>query len=216
MRLEVVRPVAAYLREELDLTPDQEAVAVYGLQTLLYPAVDFLCFCLAGWLLGCLAATAVVGLATFVLRLFAHGAHSRSPLTCALLGVIVVPALGKTAVLAAPLFSGTELAMVVALGFLVVIGAVWRLAPADSPARPVTAGWERQRLRLLSLLVVLLITAGQSALLLTGPQAYPVVLAMSFGLWWQAFTLTGASHRFAVLLDNVFARKEGKLDEASN
>ncbi|MGD0621817.1 MAG: accessory gene regulator B family protein [Thermacetogeniaceae bacterium] len=216
MRPEIVRPAAAYLREQLDLTPDQEAVAVFGLQTLLYPALDFLCFCLAGWLLGCLAATAVVALATFVLRLFAHGAHSRSPLTCALLGVIVVPALGKTAVLAAPLFTGPELALVVTLGFLVVIGAVWRLAPADSPAKPVTAGEERQRLRLYSLLVVLLITAGQSALLLTGAQAYPVVLAMSFGLWWQAFTLTGAGHRFAVLLDDVFTRKEGKLDEASN
>ncbi len=131
MRLEIIRPVAAYLREELDLTPDQEAVAVYGLQTLLYPAVDFLCFCLAGWLLGCLATTAVVALATFLLRLFAHGAHSRSPLTCALLGVIVVPALGKTAVLAAPLFTGTELALLVALGFIIVMSTVWRLAPAD-------------------------------------------------------------------------------------
>lgn len=216
MRPEIIRPVAAYLREQLDLTPDQEAVAVYGLQTIIYPALGFLSFCLAGWLLGCLATTVAVALATFVLRIFAHGAHSRTPLTCALLGVIVVPALGKTAAVAAPLFSGTELALLIALGFLIVIGAVWRLAPADSPAKPVTAGEERQRLRLYSLLVVLLITAGQLALLHTRPQASPVVLAMSFGLWWQAFALTGAGHRFAVLLDNVFARKEGESDEASN
>ncbi len=216
MRLEVVRPVAAYLRSELDLTPDQEAIAVYGLQTLLYPAMGFLCFCLAGWLLGCLAATVAVVLAAFLLRLFAHGAHSRSPLTCALTGLIMVPALGKAAVLAAPLFTGAELSLLVTLGFLMVIGAVWRLAPADDPAKPVTSDEERRRLRLYSLLVVLLMAAGQLGLLLTGRQAYPVVLAISFGLWWQAFTLTGTGHRFAVLLDNIFTRKEGTLDEASN
>jgi accessory gene regulator B len=204
------------LRAELDLTPDQEAIAVFGLQTLLYPTLDFLCFCLAGWLLGCLAATAVVALTTFVLRLFSQGAHSRSPLTCALTGVIMVPALGKIAVLTAPLFTGTELSLVVALGFLVVIGTVWRLAPADSPAKPVTSDEERQRLHLFSIIVVLLIAITQFVLLLTRPQASSLVLATSFGLWWQAFTLTGAGHRFAVLLDNLFDRKEGGLDEASN
>ena len=219
MRLEVVRPFAAYLREQLDLTPDQEAVAVYGLQSLLYPVVDFLCICLAGWLLGCLAATAVVALAMFLLRLFTHGAHSRSPLTCTLLGVIVVPALGKIAVLTAPLCTGTELSLLITVGFLVVVSTVWRLAPADDPARPVTAAGERQKLRRYALLVVLLVAAVQSALLFTGLQAYPVVLATSFGLWWQAFTLTGAGHRFAVLLDDISARftgKEGYLDEASH
>ncbi len=219
MRLEVIRPAAAYLKEELGLTPDQEAVAVYGLQSLLYPIVDFLGICLAGWLLGCLTTAVVVALATFMLRFFSHGAHSRSPLTCALLGMIVVPALGKIAVFTAPLVTGAEMALVIGLGFFIVMSTVWRLAPGDSPARPVTAIEERRRLRRYALIVVLLLTSGQSALLLTGRQVYPLVLAISFGFWWQAFTLTAPGHRFAVLLDDIttiFTRKEGKLDEASN
>ena len=33
----MIKPAAAYLRQQLDLTPDHEEVAAYGLQLLLYP-----------------------------------------------------------------------------------------------------------------------------------------------------------------------------------
>jgi hypothetical protein len=44
-------------------------------------------------------------------------------------------------------------------------------------------------------------------------QTFTAVLAISLGLWWQAFTLTGSGHRFVTLFDNLSFGKEGRSDE---
>jgi len=216
LRLDITRPAAAYLRQQLDLTPDQEEVAAYGLQLLLYPLLDFALICLAGWLLGCLGATIVAALSTALLRFFSHGAHSRSPVICALTGMIIFPVLGRLALTGAPFFTGISLSSTVLLGGIVSIMIVWRLSPIDSPAKRITSSEERRQLRLHSLVAVVFISVLQSALLLWTMQAAAVVLAMSFGLWWQAFSLTGPGHRLAAALDKITAGKEGNPHEASD
>lgn len=204
--LNLTRAVAAYLKEQLNLTPDEEEIALFGLQTILYPAVGLSLNLFAGWLWGCFRTTLVVALTVLSLRLFSGGAHARSPLSCALLGMIVIPALGKVAAVTAPLFTPWGLTLTVAAGFLPVLVLTARLAPVDSPAKPVTALSKRRQLRSFSLLVVLLVSAGQFLLLFSG-KAAALVLAASLGLWWQTFTLTRAGHRFATILDNL---KEGR------
>lgn len=205
MRLNWTRPFIAYLGDRLSLTADQQEIALYGLQIILYPAVTTLCICLAAWLLGCLGTTLAAGLAAVLLRLFAHGAHSRSPLTCTLTSVILFPALGKAAQAAAPLLGANVLLPSIMVGFILSLAAVWRLAPADSPAKPVASAQERRRLRLLSAIVTCGIAAAQAALLLFA-KASTAALALGLGLWWQAFALTGAGHGFATLLDNLFGK----------
>ncbi len=216
MRLNIIKPAAAYLRQQLDLTPDQEEVAAYGLQLLLYPLLDFALICLAGWLLGCLGATVTAALSAALVRFFSHGAHSRSPVICALIGLIVFPVLGRLALASAHFLTGVSLILTILLGFIVSMFIVWRLSPVDSPAKRITSGEERRKLRLHSLAAVVFITALQGALLLWTIQAAAVVLAMSFGLWWQAFSLTGPGHRFAAVLDKIIIGKEENPHEASN
>jgi accessory gene regulator B len=202
----LTRPAAAYLRKRLNLTPEEEELALYGLQTIVYPTTGLLTILLAGWLLGCFRTTLTAALTAVSLRLLSGGAHAKSPLTCNLLGMVIAPALGKTAAAAAPLFSPPGLALVVAAGFFPALVLVWRLAPVDSPAKPVTSLDQRRKLRRLSILALLLITAGQFFFLLQG-RALDLVLAASLGLWWQTFTLTRAGHRFATLLDNFKERR---------
>lgn len=194
------------MRKRLNLTPEEEELALYGLQTIVYPATGLLTILLAGWLLGCFRTTLTAALTAVSLRLLSGGAHARSPLTCNLLGMIIAPALGKVAAVAAPFFTPLGLALVVTAGFFPSVVLVWRLAPVDSPAKPINSPEQRRKLRALSVLLVLLITASQFFFLLRG-YASAVVLAASLGLWWQAFTLTRAGHRFATLLDNFKERR---------
>ncbi|BCV20175.1 accessory gene regulator ArgB-like protein [Moorella sp. Hama-1] len=205
LKLSLTRPAAAYLKEHLHLNSDEEAIALFGLQMLVYTVTGFLSICLAGWLLGVLALTLVVTLAAASLRLFAGGAHSRSPLTCNLLGMIVAPLLGKLAALAAPLITPAGLLVIILAGFIVAVVVAWRRAPVDSPAKPITSPAERRKLRSLSLLLVILIAALQVFILVT-LQSAPLVLALSLGLWWQTFSLTRAGHWFAILIDNLMAK----------
>jgi accessory gene regulator B len=197
----------AYLGDRLDLTPDQREIARFGLQTLLYPIANFLLICLAGWLLGCLWAMVAAALTTIVLRSFSHGAHSRTPLTCILIGLVAFSIFGKTAALLAPSLSSEQLLPIILAGFIPSLIAVWRLAPADSPAKPITSPRDRQKLRLYSLITACSILVMQIILLIAG-KASVIVLATGLGFWWQAFSLTGAGHRLAALLDNTLSGKE--------
>lgn len=201
----LTRPAAACLREKLNLTPEEEEIALFGLQTITYPTVGFLCILFAGWLLGCLQTALAAAVTAFSLRLFSGGAHARSPLTCILLGMIITPLLGKAAALTAPLLSPSGLGLIIAAGFLPSLALFWRLAPVDSPAKPVAAPEQRRKLRFLSVTGVLLITAAQFVLLLKG-QDHSILLAMSLGLWWQAFTLTRSGHRFAAFTDDIMKK----------
>jgi accessory gene regulator B len=195
-----------YLKEKLSLTPEQEEIALYGLRMIVYTATGLFSILFVGWLIGCFATTLTVAMTAAFLRLFSGGAHAKSPLTCTLLGMIMAPAFGKIAATSVPFFASSILALIIVAGLLPSLVLIWRLAPVDSPAKPITSPAERRKFRLLSLLAALSITAGQLFLLLKG-EAAAIVLAASLGLWWQTFTLTGAGHRFATLLDNLKERR---------
>jgi len=61
-------------------------------------------------------------------------------------------------------------------------------------------------LRRLSLFLLLGLTAGQYLFLAEG-KVSAVVLAVSLGIWWQAFSLTRPGHRFATILDTLMERR---------
>ncbi|WP_338834110.1 Accessory gene regulator protein B [Moorella humiferrea] len=209
LRFNLTRPAAAYLKEKLNLTPDEEEIALYGLQVIIYPLISLLSISLVGWLLGCLYTTLAATLTAAFLRLWSGGAHSRSPLTCTLLGAVVSPAMGKTSLILTPHLSPFNLFIIVILGSLLSLTFVWRLAPVDSPAKPLLSPEYRQRMRRLSITSVFFIAAVQIALLATAG-APAVVLALSLGLWWQTFTLTRAGHRFATLIDEIISPGVGR------
>ena len=197
---------AEYLQEQLGLSQDETEVILYGLQVLTYSLAGILTICLMGWLLGCFWATIAVALTAAMLRLVSGGAHSRSPLLCNILGMIVAPFLAKLAVYAAPQISAVMLFVIVLLGALLSLVVIYGLAPVDSPGKPITAEQERRKFKYLSIALTSLITLGQITLLLAG-NAPALVLAVSLGTWWQAFTLTGAGHRFASIVDNLFLKE---------
>lgn len=205
MRLNITRPFIAYLGNRLDLTPEQEDVALFGLQTFLYPIVNVFLVCLSAWLLGGLWSTIAALLSTMALRLFSHGAHSNAPVTCILTSVVIFPALGKIATVAAPHLTVQELLPIIAAGFLLSSMLFWRLSPVDSPAKPITSEAERRRLRHYTLITACCIVALQIFILITF-KALTVALALSLGVWWQAVSLTRAGHWLATLFDNIFEK----------
>ncbi|MBE3580275.1 MAG: accessory gene regulator B family protein [Thermoanaerobacteraceae bacterium] len=122
-------------------------------------------------------------------------------LTCTLVGMALFPLLGKIADAAAPGMGASGLLLVLAAVSAVCLSTVVRMAPVDSPAKPILSADCRRNLRRLSVAAVILITAAQVALLKAG--AYNLVLALSLGLGWQTFSLTRAGHRFAAFVDKL-------------
>jgi accessory gene regulator B len=208
----LTRSFAAYLRDQLDLTAEQEDVALFGLRTLVYTPITLFFTFLFAWSLGCLWATIWASISAFALRHYSHGAHNNTPLTCMIKSIVVYTALGEIAQFSAPYLTRPVMLLVTGAGFLLTLPAVWRCAPADSPAKPVTDLKDRRWLRLASIIMTCAIVVAQIILIFTLP-AFTAVLAVGLGLWWQAFTLTGSGHRFVTLFDNLSFRKEGESNE---
>lgn len=197
---------AEYLQQQLGLSQDETEVILYGLQVFTYSLAGILTICLMGWLLGCFWVTIAVALTAATLRLVSGGAHSMSPLICNILGMMVTPFLAKLAEFTAPQISATVLIFIVLLGSIFSLLTFYILAPVDSPAKPITSVEKRHKFKHLSVALTSLITLGQITLLITG-NSPALVLAVSLGTWWQAFTLTGAGHRFASIVDNLFLKE---------
>lgn len=113
MKMPSLTRAAEYLQKQLGLSQDETEVILYGLQIFTYGLAGILTICLMGWLLGCLWATIAVALTAGSLRLVSGGAHSRSPLLCNILGMLVAPFLAKLAILAAPQISTFDQSLVV-------------------------------------------------------------------------------------------------------
>ncbi|MEW6183447.1 MAG: accessory gene regulator B family protein [Bacillota bacterium] len=200
-----VRPAASYLKEKLSLTTEEEEIAVFGMQLIIYALTGAVSVLAIGWLLGCFWTTLTVFMTVVVLRLPSGGAHSGSPLVCAIIGMVVTPALGKLAQMAAPFFNFFSLSLIVVLGLISSVITFSRLAPVDSPAKPITDTTHRRKLRFYSILLIFVFAVGQCWLIFNG-RAFDLVWAVSLGLWWQAFSLTGSGHRFAVFTDNLLMK----------
>ncbi|MEW6276817.1 MAG: accessory gene regulator B family protein [Bacillota bacterium] len=196
--------IADYLKNQLGLTDEQKEVALYTLQVILYGFYAFLGTGLVGLFLGCLFPTLIIAITIFILRCFSGGAHSNSPFGCILLSALLIPLSGKLIVTIAPLMSVYVLVILIVFGFLVSFYVTWRLAPVDTPAKPVSSESHRLQLKIMSLFAVVLIFILQGVFLsfVRSPWTETAVLALEGGLFWQAFSLTKAGHRFFAVADN--------------
>jgi accessory gene regulator B len=207
VKFNVINPFTAFLAKELSLTQDQREVVSYGLQVLIYSSIGFASILTAGWLLGCFWTTFTAMVATACLRVVSGGAHSKTPLTCGILGVIIGPSLGKIAVFGGEVLASDTLLILLTVGFLVSIHLIWRLAPVDSPAKPISSEDKRARMRLISVAVLCFITAVQIVILYMVLKSHQLVLAASLGVWWQVFMLTRSAHRFTTFFDDLKERR---------
>ncbi|HHV34948.1 MAG TPA: accessory gene regulator B family protein, partial [Syntrophomonadaceae bacterium] len=203
---DLVRFSIEYLQEQLELSQDETEVVLYGLQTIVYSLTGILTICFAGWLLRCFWTTLAVALTAGSLRLLSGGAHSKSPLICNLLGMVIAPFLAKTAEFAAGQMPQSMLLCIVLIGASLSLLAFYLLAPVDSAVKPITNKPERRKYNRLSVALTALITLGQITLVIWG-NSPAFVLAVSFGTWWQAFTLTKAGHRFTSIADHLFLKE---------
>ncbi|HUW63904.1 MAG TPA: accessory gene regulator B family protein [Spirochaetia bacterium] len=204
------KKMADELTRSLGLDENQEAIAYYGLQLVWTYILNLLAIGLLSVLTGTLAQALAGGLAGAIVRLFAGGAHSNSPWRCALVGAVVLTAIGRMAIFLSA-FGAMILPYFMVLSTLVVLVAIWLLAPVDSPAKPIIEIRQRRKLRSRAVGVVLVIFVLEAIFIIKyGQSGFSVAFAVCMCLLWQGFSLTGTGHRALHRLDSFFTlrRKE--------
>lgn len=206
--------LAGHLGEKLGLdTPNREVLA-YGAYSLLYAAWSILLLAAIGFLMGTLAEILIISSAASLLRRYSGGAHASSPHRCAMTGVVIFGALAL----------GVKSAKILGTGWIYLylaaaygISRMWvsRHAPVDSATKPIREEERRRRFKkesqrvvdvlFLGIFIGAFLTRGNIATMWT-----VVMMSVSTGLLWQAFTLTDYGSRMIAFFDKAFMMgKEG-------
>ncbi len=201
------RRLAGCLAAGAGLSPEKETILAYVIEILVLNLLNVILALALGLLLGVLPGTAACLFTAAIFRHTAGGAHSSSPWRCGVLTVAVFPLLALlSGYLAAfePPFPG----MVSVVAVLAGATAIILLAPVDSPAAPVIAPARRKKLKLLSLLVLLLLAVGL-AVLQQNPSslAREIQVCIAATVIWISFMLTKPGHALIFFMDRVKIKK---------
>lgn len=194
---------AGFLATKTKLDSEKELVLAYVIEVLFLNLGNLTLTLLLGFLLGVLPGTAACLLTVAIFRHTAGGAHSSSPLRCAMVTIIVFPCL---ALLALAFSQVDQLYSDLLSGLAVLVGlvAIILLAPVDSPAAPIISPVRRRKLKFLSILAIILVAAVIMVLRYsTLDYALEIQLCIALSLLWVSFILSRAGHLLMMFIDTI-------------
>lgn len=144
--------ISNVIAKELNYDEEKKEIIAYSIEYLILQILGFVPIIFLGYIFNVLAAALTAAIFGGVLRKFSGGAHFNSPNICLLFGAIVYTAIGKIAVEInkMPGFNFNFILILLIFSLLIV----YRLAPVDSPAKPIHSKDFKRRLKLLSVVVV--------------------------------------------------------------
>lgn len=201
---------AGYLSQKTGRPAEQEAVLAFAIEVLTLNLLNIISTLLLGALLSVLAGTIACLITALLFRHSAGGAHSNSPIRCAAVTIAIFPLLALLGAYFSRLGQG-YVDILSAMAFGVGMIAMILLAPVDSSAAPIISPLRRRKLKNLSIIFMILVTA--VTLWFRGNQwhyAETVRACVNLTLLWTSFMLTGWGHNLMSFIDNISfqSRKE--------
>lgn len=199
----------------LKLDEDQQEIIAYGAFNLLQTLWALLWVAIFGLAFGVVVEAMIVTFTIALLRKYSGGAHFSSPNRCAVIGGIVSALLALIITVVFPLININVIIPLELILLLFCYYNIAKLAPVDSPAKPITKIEKRKLLMKQSILVFnIMITI---ILILTILYfRYNTTLFLQWGglifigIAWQTLTLTSPGHQFFYKIDETFKiRKRG-------
>jgi len=199
---------ANYLTVKTGLSPEKELVLTYVIEVLTLNFLGVVVTLIIGLSLGVLPGTATGLFVAILFRHTAGGAHSNSPWRCGLITAIVYPLIALSAAKLSML-KEPYTDMLTAAAVLLGLAAVILLAPVDSPAAPIISPSRRKKLKITSVIImlmlaVLLIVLRQSRWNYT----LQIQLCIALSIIWLSLMLSKQGHKLISFVDNIKIYKE--------
>ena len=192
--------IASYITQTLKYDKDKKEVIAYGAYILLDTVLSLSMVLIFGALLGVFIESLVVSFSAAILRKTSGGAHSTTPLRCASIGAVVAVGFALIIKSIKPLLGIWQTIMYFIVTFVVSFVIIKKLAPKDSPNKPIVKEEKIKELKAKSVRTLCIYGIICIAVLLinfnmrTTDYLYYTVLICT-GYTWQAFTLTSIGHK---------------------
>lgn len=221
MRLELLCENISYiLKKQLEIDEDNRIIIEYGLFAFFHMAISILAVLIIGAVFNVMIESLIISFTIAILRKFSGGAHASTPINCAIMGVLI-------SVLPAYLIKNISLKVnyIILLGIVIYIISliiVYKLAPVDSPNKPIKKETKIKRLKRGSITILftyMIIVIFNIIIYYVNERNYMLIysLCIYVGVLWQVFTLTKAGHVIVKIIDSLFIKiftlKGGKNNE---
>ncbi len=195
------------ITKELELDENKKSVVNYGIFAIMHTALSVGFVIVFGALFNVLIEALIITLTISILRKNAGGAHASSPGICAFVGTVL--SVGMAIVIKNINLNVNAIIVISTLIFIWSFIIVYKLAPVDSPSKPIRTDTKRKRLKkssILILIVYLVIVIGNIICYYATQKVDLLVYSgcIHIGLLWQIFSLTKIGHIVLGKLDALF------------
>ena len=193
--------------DELDFNEEKKAVINYGLFAVVQIMISVILVLFFGVIFKVVEESMIILLVISILRQSSGGVHASSPSTCTLIGTIL--SVGMAWVINYINFNFTFIILVSIVIFIWAYYILYKLAPVDSPAKPIRTEAKRKRLKKSSILILsvyMLIVMGNSIgyYFTKNNNLLAYTGCIHVGVLWQVFSLTKTGHLVLGKLDALF------------
>ena len=199
--------LAGYLRAQLVLTDNDEAVLAYSIHSLVTGTISIIAIIIVGWFLGVLKLAVTAAFTAGGLRMASGGAHSTRALNCTILGMVISPGIAFLVKHLLADLPGSGLIYLCIFTALVALTAIRKYAPADTPNKPITNPVQRRQLRRISTgLVILWLAVVLFTTIRHKIGLQPYLTASALSIIWQSFSLTPIGYRAMAGFDRLMPK----------
>lgn len=174
--------IADIFAKELGYDEEKKEIIAYGIETTLLTIIGFLAILIVAFIFDALIPAAIAAICGGLLRKFSGGAHFNTPLKCLAFGAIIYSLLGVIAKNAENYLVVNKVALLIMLLFSLMVIAV--RSPVDCEEKPIHSITLRKRLKLLSILFVILLS-----IIVIINNSTLVNLSLVLGVVYQTLTL---------------------------
>lgn len=204
--------IADKIAGELKLDRDNKEVIAYGMFAIMDIALSIFLIGVFGLMFHVAAEALTISFAGSILRKYSGGAHASSPGRCAAIGTIICVGGALLFVhLIGPIITPDLLVLSGVIVFVWSYYLIFKLAPVDSPAKPIRTRQKRIRMKKGSVFVLstyLLIVGITAAIYIAyrDKDFLTYTLCIYGGTAWQVFTLTKLGHSVMNKMDSFFSQ----------
>ena len=210
MNLELLCKNISYnLKKELNLDDDKRSIIENGLYAVIHMAISILTVAIFGKIFGVMYEALIISFVEAILRKYSGGVHASTPFNCILIGIIV-------AVLPGYLIKSINLninyiVFIGAITYIISLIIIYKLAPVDSPNKPIKKEQKIKKLKKSSLIVLsiymIIVCYNIVMYYISNSQIFLIYSVCIYaGILWQVFTLTRYGHILVGILDSLLIK----------
>lgn len=197
------------IENQLDLDNDRASIIEYGLYAFFQMSISILITAIIGAIFNVMIEALLISFVIAILRKSSGGVHASTSINCTIVGALV--AVTPAYVIKHISFNSNYIIIIGILLYIISFIIIYKLAPVDSPNKPIKKEDKIKRLKRGSIIIlsIYMIVVLINLVLYYRNKSNVLLLYSSciyIGIIWQVFTLTKLGHVIVKIIDSLLIK----------